>query len=52
MLQPLSNRIFNKYDAEMAFWQSRYKIDQGVFSNSHYEQIFLQMAEEEWSRVP
>lgn len=36
----------NKYDVELAFWQSRLKIDQGTFTNSHYKKLMLAMADE------
>ncbi len=44
--RPLLNRLVPKYDAELNFWRSRFKIDEGKFSNSHYERLLLAMAEE------
>ncbi len=35
-----------KYDSELAFWRSRLEIDNGTFSNAHYERIMLGMAQE------
>lgn len=35
-----------KYDSELAFWRSRLEMDHGTFSNVHYEQIMLGMAQE------
>jgi len=40
------NRLITKHDAELNFWRSRFKIDRGKFSNSHYERLLLAMAEE------
>lgn len=45
-LRPISNRFFGKYDAEMAYWQDRFRAERETFSNDHYERIMLQMAEE------
>ena len=47
ILRPAVNFIIrNKYTSEMSFWQSRFDIDHGNFSNSHYRKIMLKMAEE------
>jgi SAM-dependent methyltransferase len=35
-----------KYDAEIAFWRSRYEIDKGWFGNDHFQRIMLRMAGE------
>jgi hypothetical protein len=40
------NRMRSKDRHELDFWRSRYKIDGGVFVNSHFEKCMLQMAEE------
>lgn len=46
VLKPVYSLFVNKYHAELAFWRSRYKIDNGRFTNAHYRQLMLAMAEE------
>ncbi|MCK5850093.1 MAG: methyltransferase domain-containing protein [Kiritimatiellae bacterium] len=36
----------DKYRAEMAFWESRYRKDNGEFRNNHYQKIMMGIAEE------
>ena len=44
--RPILNRLVRKHDAELAFWRSRFTIDEGKFGNSGYERLLLAMAEE------
>lgn len=46
-LRPLANRLVRKRDAELAFWKSRLRIDNGHFENSHYARIMLGIAGEQ-----
>jgi len=46
VIKPLLRFFINKYDAELAFWRSRFEIDKGHFDNSHYKKLMLAMAEE------
>lgn len=46
ILRPIRNMFVDKYAAELSFWRSRLKIDNGVFKNSHYQRLMLAMAEE------
>lgn len=46
LTRPLLNRLIPKHDAELNFWRSRFEVDKGKFSNSHYERLLLAMAEE------
>lgn len=46
LLRPMRNKIGNKYVAELSFWKSRFKIDNGIFDNAGYSKIMLAMAEE------
>jgi len=46
ILRPFSNRLIKKNVAELSFWRSRLKIDNGKFDNSNYERLMLLMAEE------
>lgn len=45
-LAPLTRRFQKKYDAELKFWQARYREDGNTFSNAHYERIMLGMSEQ------
>lgn len=47
ILRPVRNLLVNKYDEELSWWEKSHKKDSGRFSNSHYEQLMLAMAEEE-----
>jgi len=38
--------MVNKYQAEFGFWQSRFKLDNGIFKNAHYQRLMLGMANE------
>ena len=40
-------KFVRKYDSELAFWKSARKIEDGTFSNSHYERIMLGIAQED-----
>ncbi|MCK5051140.1 MAG: methyltransferase domain-containing protein [Candidatus Cloacimonetes bacterium] len=46
ILRPIKNRFIKKNVAALSFWRSRFKIDKGKFSNSHYKRLMLAMAEE------
>ena len=42
----IQRHTINKYDAELSFWKSRCRIDNGLFRNSHFEKLMLAMAGE------
>jgi len=46
IIRPIRNRFIKKYDAELSFWRSRLKIDNGRIKNYDYEQLMLAMAGE------
>jgi len=46
LVSPIKNRLIDKNMSELSFWESRLKIDKGVFRNAHYRRIMLGMAEE------
>jgi ubiquinone/menaquinone biosynthesis C-methylase UbiE len=47
IIRPIYHLFINKYDGELAFWQSRFEIDNGQFTNAHYRHLMLAMAEED-----
>jgi SAM-dependent methyltransferase len=46
LVHALQRLFIKKYDAELSFWRSRLKIDNGYFQNSFYKRFMLAMAEE------
>lgn len=50
ILNPIASKIIitviDKKMAELNYWRRKYKLANGVFSNSHYQQLMLAMAEE------
>lgn len=46
ILRPIRNKFMDKKTSELSFWKSRLDLDNGVFSNSHYQRLMLAMAEE------
>lgn len=49
ILHSLSCRLQkpNKYENELAYWQSRWQSENGSFKNAHFRKIMLAMAEED-----
>jgi SAM-dependent methyltransferase len=46
ILRPIRNLFIDKYSSELSWWRERLMIDNGVFSNEHYQKIMLAMANE------
>jgi ubiquinone/menaquinone biosynthesis C-methylase UbiE len=42
----MSQETLIKYNHELAFWRGRFANDKGTFQNSHFENLFLSMAQE------
>jgi len=46
ILRPMGSLLVRKSSAEISYWRSKFKIDGGMFSNAHYEEMMLAMAQE------
>lgn len=46
VLRPIRNLFVDKYSSELKWWKERLKIDNGTFSNDHYQRIMLGIANE------
>jgi len=46
MIRPLYNKFANKYATELGYWKKIYLREGNNFSNSFYEKIFLNLAQE------
>lgn len=42
----MTQNQFIKYNHELSFWRGRFANDKGMFQNSHFENLFLSMAQE------
>lgn len=43
----MTQATFLKYNHELSFWKGRFSNDKGTFKNSHFENLFLSMAQEQ-----